>query len=133
MANEALKSRILTFVCNFSDEHGYAPSYREIQLAIGVKSVSTVHDYIKRLESEGRLELRSKHPRAVATNRSIKMGDMPTQRIRIEVSDGGILYVDGILNPDRSDGAIFEFSGVLDATQLKSPIASVVACRIEGA
>ena len=52
MANEELKYRILAYVCKYADQNGFAPSYREIQLATGVKSVSTVHDYVKRLEAE---------------------------------------------------------------------------------
>ena len=62
MANEELKSRILAFVCEYADRNGFAPSYREIQLGTGIKSVSTVHDYVKRLEAEGRLEVHYLEP-----------------------------------------------------------------------
>ncbi len=33
--------------------HGYAPSVRDICSAVGIKSTSTVHSYVKRLEEKG--------------------------------------------------------------------------------
>ena len=63
MANEELKGRILAYICAYVDRNGFAPSFREIQLNLGVKSVSTVHDYVKRLEAEGRLDMKAKQAR----------------------------------------------------------------------
>ena len=53
MPNEELKSRIQAYVSEYMAEKGYAPSYREIQYAAGVRSTSTVYEYVKRLEAEG--------------------------------------------------------------------------------
>ncbi|BBM81934.1 transcriptional repressor LexA [Candidatus Uabimicrobium amorphum] len=47
---------LLTFVCNFTAENGYAPSQREIADHFGWKSLGTVQDYLKKLEAKGVLK-----------------------------------------------------------------------------
>ena len=131
MANEELKSRILAYVCTYADQNGFAPSYRDIQQATGVRSVSTVHDYVKRLEAEGRLDMKAKHPRALSTMRSIQMHANSTQRVRVEVADGGILFLDCAVEQNRDGKMGIEFCGVLDASQLRGTVGSVVGCGIE--
>ncbi|MDD3653631.1 MAG: transcriptional repressor LexA [Desulfotomaculaceae bacterium] len=49
---------------NISDK-GYPPSVREIGLAVGLSSSSTVHGYLKRLESKGYLKRDATKPRAL--------------------------------------------------------------------
>ena len=40
-ASEELKNRILCYINSYTEQHGFAPSYREIQAAVGVGSTST--------------------------------------------------------------------------------------------
>lgn len=47
--------QILDFIKEFSDEKGYPPSVREIGSAVGLKSPSTVHSHIKKLQELGLL------------------------------------------------------------------------------
>ena len=47
-------------------ENGYPPSVREICKAVGLKSTSTVHGHLKRLEKQGLLKRDSMKPRAMA-------------------------------------------------------------------
>ena len=44
---------ILKFIEKSVDEHGYAPSVREIGKAVGLSSTATVHGYLSRLQEEG--------------------------------------------------------------------------------
>ena len=37
-ASEELKNRILCYINSYTEQHGFAPSYREIQAAVGVGS-----------------------------------------------------------------------------------------------
>ena len=69
MSNEILKGRILAYVCEYVDNNGYSPSLRDIQKALGVKSVSTVHRYAKILEAENKLDMKANSPRALAACR----------------------------------------------------------------
>ena len=131
MANEELKDRILAYICAYVDRNGFAPSFREIQLNLGVKSVSTVHDYVKRLEAEGRLYMKAKQARAIAANRRILLQGTDAQRVRVEVADGGVLFLDCSLEPTGTEGMAFSISGVIDASQLKGKVACVTGCSLD--
>ena len=49
MANLTQKQQqIYDFLVQYTQEHGYPPSFREIKLAVGLKSPSTVHFHIDR-------------------------------------------------------------------------------------
>lgn len=59
------KKAILDYLSRHIDESGYPPSVREIRDAIGFKSTSTVHSYIKRLEKDGYIKKDASKPRAL--------------------------------------------------------------------
>jgi SOS-response transcriptional repressor LexA len=45
----------LEFIASFHEEHGYAPTVREIGDALGLRSSSSAHKILKRLVAEGQL------------------------------------------------------------------------------
>ena len=47
------QAEIYAFILQFTKEHGYPPSVREIGSAVNLKSPSTVHFHMKKLEAEG--------------------------------------------------------------------------------
>lgn len=47
------QQRVLDFIRKYSLENGYPPSVREIGGALGLRSTSTVHAYLKKLEEAG--------------------------------------------------------------------------------
>jgi repressor LexA len=49
------QERILDFISDFAEEHGYPPSIRDIGQAVGISSTSVVDYNLKVLEREGRL------------------------------------------------------------------------------
>lgn len=49
------KERVYEFVVAFIEEHGYAPTLREIQEGVGYASPSSAHNAIWALIAEGRL------------------------------------------------------------------------------
>ena len=51
-----MQGRIYDAIVHFVQENGYAPSVREIGEAVGLKSPSTVHFHLKKLEEQGRIE-----------------------------------------------------------------------------
>jgi len=62
---EGIEELILEFIDNFIKENGYPPSVREIGSAVGFKSSSTVHLYLKKLEEAGRLSQDSSKTRSI--------------------------------------------------------------------
>ena len=47
------QAEIYQFILQYTKEHGYPPSVREIGTAVNLKSPSTVHFHMKKLEAEG--------------------------------------------------------------------------------
>ena len=44
---------ILTYLSNYSEEHGYAPSFEEIASQFNYNSLATVHEHLTNLERKG--------------------------------------------------------------------------------
>ncbi|WP_432409544.1 transcriptional repressor LexA [Wukongibacter sp. M2B1] len=59
------QSKILEFIRNEVNTKGYPPSVREICEAVGLKSTSTVHGHLRRLEKKGYIRRDSTKPRAI--------------------------------------------------------------------
>jgi repressor LexA len=61
------QARILDVIQNFTDEHGYPPSVREIGERVGLSSSSTVQSHLKALEKRGLVHRDPTKPRALIT------------------------------------------------------------------
>jgi len=59
------QERILAYIQEEINRNGYAPSVREIGEAVGLKSTSTVHGHLQRLEKKGLLRRDAMKPRAM--------------------------------------------------------------------
>lgn len=51
------EGQVLRFIVDYIDEHGWAPSYREIQEAVSIPSKQTVQKILFSLESQGRIRV----------------------------------------------------------------------------
>ena len=65
MTKEESRSKILNFIREEIQNKGYPPSVREICKAVGFKSTSSVHGYLRELEREGLLRRDATKPRAM--------------------------------------------------------------------
>ena len=63
--NSTKQQEILEYVSKCVLENGYPPSVREICAAVGFKSTSTVHAYLKKLTESGLLQKDPTKPRAI--------------------------------------------------------------------
>lgn len=83
------QKKILDFVNRQVAEKGYPPSVREICSAVGFKSTSTVHAYIKKMEEEGQIAKDATKPRALkildesSTNLEGFLSDQEIQNIPV--------------------------------------------------
>ncbi len=59
------QSAILTFISRHCRDSGYPPTVREIGLAVGLASPSTVHAHLAKLESRGHIRRDPTKPRAM--------------------------------------------------------------------
>ena len=63
------QAEIYAFIQQFTKEHGYPPSVREISAAVNLKSPSTVHFHMKKLEAEGYIQKADGKTRAISLPR----------------------------------------------------------------
>ena len=56
---------VYEYISNCLESNGYAPSVRDICAAVGIKSTSSVHEYIRRLETKGYIRKSSGKSRAL--------------------------------------------------------------------
>ncbi len=75
MTKEEGRAKILAFIREEIQNKGYPPSVREICQAVGFKSTSSVHAYLRELEREGMLRRDATKPRAM------ELTDNPKGRI----------------------------------------------------
>jgi len=66
------QSRILEVIRDFTAEHGYPPSVREIGERVGLSSSSTVQSHLKTLEKRGLIHRDPTKPRALTASESGK-------------------------------------------------------------
>ena len=59
------QQEIFRYIKKFLLEKGYPPSVREIGTAVGLKSSSTVHGYLSKLENNGLIKRDPSKPRAI--------------------------------------------------------------------
>lgn len=59
------QSEIYQFLKNYTENKGYPPSVREICEAVSLRSTSTVHGHLKRLEKKGMIKRDPSKPRAL--------------------------------------------------------------------
>jgi len=60
-----IQKKILNFIMDEIEQKGYPPSVREIGRAVGLKSSSTVHNHLIKLEKKGYLRRDPSKPRAI--------------------------------------------------------------------
>lgn len=59
------KEEILRFLNRFYEEHGYAPTVREIAQAVGLKSTATVQYHLEALQRQGQIAMPGMKKRAI--------------------------------------------------------------------
>lgn len=77
MTRQDKQGQILDYIKEKIKEKGYPPSVREICDAVGLKSTSTVHGHLQRLEKKGFIKRDPTKPRAIEiTDGSLNMKEM---------------------------------------------------------
>ena len=60
-----LRGHICSFITEYTAKHSYAPTIIEIGDSVGLKSSSSIHSHLTRLEIDGRIETKPYCPRAI--------------------------------------------------------------------
>jgi len=70
------QEKIFAYIKKVVQAKGYPPSVREICEATGLRSTSTVHAHLKRLEKRGLISRDSMKPRAISLSESLPYADV---------------------------------------------------------
>ena len=129
------REKVLAFLIEFVRQHGYSPSIREIGQAVGLKSPSTVYNHLRRLEEEGRIAVCQKRPHTLETARVQIKQDTDREnlqrRVRIDLADGGTVYLDYEIEKPKAAPVEVTFGGILDAKQIRGKVSRVIAFGVE--
>mgnify|MGYP000985846273 FL=1 len=129
------REKVLAFLIEFVRQHGYSPSIREIGQAVGLKSPSTVYNHLRRLEEEGRIAVCQKRPHTLETARVQIKQDTDREnlqrRVRIDLADGGTVYLDYEIEKPKAAPVEVTFGGILDAKQIRGKVSRVIAFCVE--
>ncbi len=82
--SEGLRDRhrkIMEFLTNFQEQHGYSPSIREIGKCINVQSTSLVDYYLEQLGQEGYIERDKRISRSIRVLRSMYTNEGGASRV----------------------------------------------------
>lgn len=131
MLSEEKKKRILEFIDTYVRKNGYSPSYREIAEAVGIKSPSTVSNYVHCLSEENKLVLHSGQPRSMTTAKG--EAKSACRRICLETADGGEISFDFSVQRGKNNKLVCSFDGIVDASRWKGPVSRVVRYFVEEA
>lgn len=59
------QAKVLQFIVIYHGQHGYSPSYREIQEHFGFSSTTAVMGHLKALEKKGKIKITPKINRSI--------------------------------------------------------------------
>ena len=135
------EKEVYDYICSTIEQNGYSPSVRDIRDNLGIKSTSTVHSYISRLEEKGYINKAEGKSRTLTLGDDAPAGAKNRSRVPIlgQVAAGlPILaeqnidgYIDFPANGKRLPGELFALrvkgESMIDAGIMDGDI--VVVCR----
>lgn len=62
----ARRKQILAFIIQYMTDNGFAPSNRDIANGVGLKSTSSIKNYLDKLEKDGKIKTKPGQPRAIS-------------------------------------------------------------------
>ncbi len=78
------RKEILEAIISYIQEHGYAPTVREIGEMVGLKSTSSVQSHLNRMLVDGMIETDAR----VGSPRAIRVPGYEFKKMRQEAEDG---------------------------------------------
>lgn len=77
------EKEIYRYISECLERNGYAPSVRDICAAMGIKSTSSVHEYLRRLETKGYIKKSSGKSRALSLENGKRSETARIERVPI--------------------------------------------------
>lgn len=105
------QKEILEIIKTFINENGYSPTVREICALSGLRSTSSVHQYIKRLKAKGHLTCMVERPRSIVLTEKEKNIKFVVNAIALMSAEGKEYVLLQENKKQYANGSIFELPG----------------------
>lgn len=99
MKHKLMQMEVYRYIVKCTKEQGYPPSVREIGEAVGLKSPSTVHFHLKKLQEEGYIDKGAGKGRALRPLIALEDMDLPSSAedmIEVESEDNRVPIVGNV-------------------------------------
>lgn len=117
------KEKTLAFIADYSNQHGFSPTFREIADGLGYASIATVHKHVAQLKAEGLIIDTGRKTRSLVLKNGITTPDHATeQHVCLKTSDGGSLILSFVMRE-----GLLEFCGSFCANDLSNS-GDIIAC-----
>ena len=123
---------VLDYVNEHIEQNGYPPSVREICAALGFKSTSTVHIYLKALEDEGKIIKSPSKPRTLRVMQPGDFGQRVAEQAPATVDDTVYVPVLGRVTAGRPIFATENIEYTFPVPSFFVNSASVFMLKVEG-
>ena len=100
------QEKILAYIESVIRTRGYAPSVREIAEAVGLRSTSTVHGHLTRLEKKGLLRRDAMKPRALGLTGEAAQADAALSDVRCVPVVGRVAAGSPILAEENTEAVL---------------------------
>ena len=100
------QEKILAYIESVIRTRGYAPSVREIAEAVGLRSTSTVHGHLTRLEKKGLLRRDAMKPRAMGLTGEAAQADAALSDVRCVPVVGRVAAGSPILAEENTEAVL---------------------------
>ncbi len=115
-----IEQEIYDYIVNAIEKEGYSPSVRDIKSALGIRSTSTVHLYLQRLEDKGFIQ------KEQGKSRTLRVGGVGNNRLSVIPILGRIAAGSPVFAEENFDGYL----------EFKLPVGylndKVFALKVEG-
>lgn len=80
---KATDEQIVNAIAEYHDKHGYAPTFKDVMSATGIKSSSTMHHHLNKIRDKGAIDYVDGEPRTLKVTSS-QQSKIDTVMERIE-------------------------------------------------
>ena len=94
---------VFDYINDCIERNGYAPSVRDICAAVGIKSTSSVHEYLRKLEAKGYIKKSSGKSRALTLETGVPLESTKMKKVPII---GRVTAGQPILAVENHDGYV---------------------------
>lgn len=99
------QSQILSFIKQYIDTNGYAPTLKHIARALGVSSLATIHEHLQALEKKGLIK------KKIGKARGIELADYPYKKSEgLDVPVLGYIAAGAPIEPHTDPNATLSIS-----------------------